>query len=64
MNGKNDEFTYKDLETVARKNNIAEYNEIIDQVRDSVSKWEQFAADAGVLQEVRSFIYKNLLLKI
>ena len=61
LNGKNDEFTYKDLEVVARKNNIVEYKEIIQQVENSVSKWEQFAEEAGVLPDVKLFINKNLL---
>ena len=61
MYGKNDEFTYKDLEVVARKNNIVEYKEIIQQVENSVSKWEQFAEEAGVLPDVKLFINKNLL---
>ena len=46
---------------MARKNNIVEYKEIIQQVENSVSKWEQFAEEAGVLPDVKLFINKNLL---
>ena len=64
LNGKNDEFTYKDLETVALKNNIHNYKQIIEQVTEGVSKWEAFAKESYVLPDVAKFINKNLLVTL
>jgi serine/threonine-protein kinase HipA len=64
LNGKNDEFTYKDLETVALKNNIHNYKQIIEQVAEGVSKWEVFAKESHVMTDVAKFINKNLLVTL
>jgi serine/threonine-protein kinase HipA len=49
INGKRDGFVLDDLLKIGRENNISKRTEIIDQVIESVSRWEHFAKQANVL---------------
>jgi serine/threonine-protein kinase HipA len=48
MNGKNEDITYDDLETIARNNDIRDYKMLIECVSDSVSKFKQYATELDV----------------
>lgn len=48
INGKREGVTREDLLVVARRMNIKKPDRIIDEVLHSASKWEQYAASAGV----------------
>ena len=43
VNGKNEDITRKDLETVGLKNDIFDYKALMDSVTDSISKFEEYA---------------------
>jgi serine/threonine-protein kinase HipA len=60
-NGKVDNFTYEDLLQVAVNVGIANGRHIIESVRDAVSRWTDFAIDAGVRAEHIKYIGDHLL---
>lgn len=62
INSKQDRFTYEDLQSVAKKMGIDKGKEIIGKVVDSVSRWDDFAKDAGVKGIHSKQIGSNLLL--
>lgn len=62
VNNKRDNFEYSDLLAVSRNMGIRSANEIIDQVIEIVSKWVEYAQEAGVLKEHVHQIAKNLRL--
>ncbi|MDR2681284.1 MAG: HipA domain-containing protein, partial [Tannerella sp.] len=62
INGKQDGFTFEDLETVADRMGIKRGKEIIEKVVDTVSAWDQFAQKAGVKASHAKEIKSNLLL--
>jgi len=43
VNGKNEHVTREDLETVAKNNDIQDYNALIDGVKASLSKFKEHA---------------------
>jgi serine/threonine-protein kinase HipA len=61
VNGKVDDFTYDDLLQVAGNVGIANSRHIIESVRDAVSRWTDFAKDAGVRTEHIKYIGDHLL---
>ncbi|MDR0799685.1 MAG: type II toxin-antitoxin system HipA family toxin [Dysgonamonadaceae bacterium] len=48
LNNKRDNFTLEDLLTVAKKMDIKNSREIVQQIIGTVSQWENYALDAGV----------------
>jgi len=62
INSKQDRFTFEDLLNVAKKMGIKGGNEIIEKAVDSVSKWDVFSKEAGVLKKHSTDIKSNLLL--
>lgn len=62
INGKQDDFTYKDLLEVAIENDIKNPMEIIDKTIDVVSRWATYAKEAGVRQQHLDTIKKTHLL--
>jgi len=48
INGKRDDINFDDLIEVAKRQGILKPEQIIDQVNLSISKWEEFAKNAGV----------------
>lgn len=48
VNGKNENITREDLETVAKNNDILDYNALIDGVIFSLSKFEQYAKELDI----------------
>ncbi|MEY4504861.1 MAG: hypothetical protein RL154_1158, partial [Pseudomonadota bacterium] len=69
LNNKITNIEYSDLKILAEKNNIKGYNEIIDEVRNTMSNWSKIAKDSGVSLEhqnhVQGIINNNdLILKL
>lgn len=62
LNGKQDNFTYKDLITVAVNMGIRNSKQIIEQVRETVSHWKDYAKEGGVKEIHSQIINDNLLL--
>ena len=62
VNNKRDNFQYSDMIAVAKNIGISSPGEIIDQVISVVSKWPDYARDAGVEKEHLVQVEKNLRL--
>jgi serine/threonine-protein kinase HipA len=56
INGKQKDITIEDLLSVAKNMEIKKGNKIIEQVRDSVARWDTFAGQAGVQNDVRKHV--------
>lgn len=62
LNGKQDNFTHADLITVAKNMGIRNSKNIIEQVRETLSHWKDYAKEAGVKEIHSQIINDNLLL--
>jgi serine/threonine-protein kinase HipA len=62
INGKNEEITRADLEAVARRNDIQDYNSLIDKVSDAAAKFREFAEalkiDKSLIDRIESDFVK------
>jgi serine/threonine-protein kinase HipA len=56
INGKQKNITIEDLLNVAKNMEIKKGNKIIEQVRDSVARWDTFAGQAEVQNDVRKHV--------
>ncbi len=56
VNGKQKDITVDDLLTVAKNVEIKKGKQIIEQVADSVRRWDTFADQAGVRGDVRKHV--------
>ena len=61
LNGKQDNFTYKDLKNVADNIGIKFSENIINEVMDVTAEWKSFAKEAGVRREYSEEINDNIL---
>lgn len=64
INGKFDGITRKDLLECAKRNNIKEASQIIDEICEISSGWPGLAAECGVPQDIIHSIEKNMVLSI
>lgn len=64
VNNKWDNISRDDLLAVAKNVNIKRAGEIIEQVKDGVSKWTTFAAEEEIPHDMAKAIDSTLLLKI
>ena len=64
VNNKWDEITREDLLAVARNVNIRQANDIIDQVKEGVSKWARFAKEQEIPEDMIRAIDATLLMGI
>lgn len=62
VNGKYDKITRDDLLVLATVNNIKNPSEIIEEVRETVSRWPQIAREADVPKEMIATIEPNMIL--
>ena len=62
LNGKQNDFTYEDLVTVAENMGIRNGKHIIEQIREAVSHWNYYAKEGGVKEAHSQIINDNLLL--
>ena len=56
INGKQKDITIEDLFIIAKNMEIKKGNKIIEQVRDSVARWDNFAIQAGVQNDIRKHV--------
>jgi len=61
INGKRKDFTSEDLILSAKRADIRNPKEIIEQIRQVISKWKEYAKEAEVQKEHVQQIDKNLL---
>jgi serine/threonine-protein kinase HipA len=60
LNGKRDDFERRDLLAVARQiNHFREAPELVDEITEVVSRWPQFARQAGVKADFMTTIGRN-----
>lgn len=64
INGKFDGITRKDLLECARRNNIKEATQIIDEICEISAGWPALAAECGVPQDMIRPIEKNMALSL
>jgi serine/threonine-protein kinase HipA len=62
LNGKRDGFTYDDLIATAKKADIRNPQQIIKQISEVVSHWEQYAATTEVPESYIRQVSENLIL--
>lgn len=62
LNSKQDNFTYGDLVTVGENMGIRNSKHIIEQIREIVSHWNDYAKEGGVTKGHSQIINDNLLL--
>jgi len=62
LNGKRSNFEYSDLVAVAKKMEIKDYDKIIGNIAEVISKWKGYAIDAGVKNDHLINIQNNLLI--
>ncbi|MEA4980009.1 MAG: hypothetical protein VB098_08990 [Petrimonas sp.] len=48
VNGKNEDITRGDLESIAKNNDISDYIALIDSVNIALSKFEQYAKELDI----------------
>lgn len=61
INGKHKDINKSDLMTLAHANNIKKGDKIIEDIKYTVSNWNDYAEQAEVSSELRGFIEKNLV---
>ena len=64
INGKRDGFTLSDLRAVAKQIGRFNPDSVIEQVCEAIKLWPEYAASAGVRDEMISGITKTQLLNI
>ncbi|MEI6138366.1 MAG: type II toxin-antitoxin system HipA family toxin [Mariniphaga sp.] len=52
INGKNENISSKDLETVAQQNDIQDYKKLIDKVSNAVNKFKEYADELKIDQQL------------
>lgn len=62
INGKQDEFTMKDIVKTGENMGIRSHKAIIGEIQEVVARWQEYAKECGVLPEHEQTIAKNLLL--
>jgi len=48
VNGKNQDISIKDLETIAKQNDIQDYKSLIEKVIDAVKQFESIAKELDI----------------
>lgn len=56
INGKNEDITRKDLETVAVRNDIPDYKSLIDTVNNAVNKFKEYATELNIDEQITDSI--------
>ncbi|MEI7814809.1 MAG: type II toxin-antitoxin system HipA family toxin, partial [Coriobacteriia bacterium] len=67
LNGKRDDFTREDFYSVQRLSPLftkRRIDDVIDETVEQVSRWDVFAAEHGVPNELRETVGRNLRLAI
>ncbi|MCD4792146.1 MAG: type II toxin-antitoxin system HipA family toxin [Bacteroidales bacterium] len=61
INGKHKNISEADLMTIADANNIKKGKKIIQEIKNIVSKWQEYAEEVKVQQDLRDSITKTLI---
>ena len=61
INGKHNNITFKDVETLAKSFSVKRYKEIIDEVNFAVKQWKSIADEINISSENRDFVGSKLL---
>ncbi|MDH5546283.1 MAG: type II toxin-antitoxin system HipA family toxin [Gammaproteobacteria bacterium] len=64
INGKRDAFKMEDLITVGDAISLPKPREIVDEIIDCVSRWPEFASQAGISDSVQQQISQNLRIQL
>ena len=64
INGKREHFSVEDFMVVARLINCRKPEMIISEVREGVARWAEFAAAAGVREEMVRKIGESILIDV
>ena len=64
VNGKYDKITRNDLLALAASNNIKNPSAIIEEIRETASRWPEIAREADMPKEMISAIEPNMILDI
>jgi len=56
INGKNEDITREDLETVAVRNDIPDYKSLIDTVNNAVNKFKEYATELNIDEQITDSI--------
>jgi serine/threonine-protein kinase HipA len=60
VNGKRRDITKADLLTLAKENSIKRGDKIVDEISEVVKRWNQYATQAGVREDLTARICRNL----
>lgn len=60
VNGKRLDITKEDLMTIAKDNNIKKGEHIIEEINTTIKSWPNYADEAGLRQDLKTFIHQNL----
>lgn len=61
INGKNKDIDKSDLKTIAITNNIKRWEKIIEEIKDIVCNWEEYADKVRVSSKLKNMIKENLI---
>ncbi|MDR2918570.1 MAG: type II toxin-antitoxin system HipA family toxin [Tannerella sp.] len=61
VNGKNEDITRENLETVGQNNDIQDYKALIDTVADAVAKFEDYARELGIDEKLITAIKADFI---
>lgn len=61
VNGKNEEFTRGDLETIGQNNDIQDYNTLIDAVTNAIAKFELYAKELDIDEKLIKSIQADFI---
>lgn len=61
INGKNKDINKSDLKTIALINNIKKWEKIIEEIKDIVFNWEEYADKVRVSSKLKNMIKENLI---
>lgn len=61
INGKNKDINKSDLKTIALINNIKKWEKIIEEIKDIVFNWEEYADKVRVSSKLKNTIKENLI---
>jgi serine/threonine-protein kinase HipA len=61
INGKNKDIDKSDLKTIALANNIKKWEKIIEEIKDIVCNWEEYADEVRVSSKLKNMIKENLI---
>lgn len=62
VNGKNEDITYEDFETIALNNDIQDYKALIDSVSNAIANFEDYAKELDINEKLIESIKTDFIL--